>query len=88
MRNKCTYINKLAPTTKQMKLSRIFKAKKTTKKLVLDKDQFSTQLEFNEFADSELKKQGIGKAHQDYTMLLDGAYQEYGISNMPGRMWH
>lgn len=55
---------------------------KATKKLVLDKDKFSTKVEFNEYATKTLQKQGISRTDKDFNSLLDGAYKEYGISEL------
>lgn len=53
-----------------------------TKRLELDKNSFSTKLEFQQIADKTLKKQGVMRGNPEYQTLMDGAYEEYGVKDM------
>ena len=53
------------------------------KRLVLDPADFDSKAKFNQVATKALASLGISKTHKDYAKLLDGAYKEYNVKELP-----
>ena len=53
------------------------------KRLVLDPSDFDSKFKFNQVATKALASLGITRSNKDYTKLLDGAYNEYGVKELP-----
>lgn len=71
-----------APRTVGGKIVTTGEGDNATKKLVLDKETFSTKYEFQRVASDALRKQGISATDKDYQTLIDSAYEEYGVSEL------
>jgi len=56
---------------------------KDTKRLTLQEGTFKTKSQFQEIAKKSLMDSGISISHPDYTSLLDQAYKDYKVADMP-----
>lgn len=54
-----------------------------TKKLILPEGSFKSKMEFQDVANKALMTSGISKSHKDYTVLIDEAYNEYKVAELP-----
>lgn len=53
------------------------------KRLILQEGSFKTRLEFNQVATKALLDEGITKSDKDWTQLMDKAYKEYKVRELP-----
>lgn len=70
------------PTLKGGKVIKTGEGDNATIKLVLNKESFSTKVEFNKRADEALRKQGIAIGSKEYNEALNGAYEEYEVDKL------
>lgn len=71
-----------APTGKKGEIISVKTGDVNTKKLVLDKTQFSTRMEFFNVLEKTLLEQGIEKTSKDFAELRDNAYVEYEVEKL------
>jgi hypothetical protein len=53
------------------------------KRLVLDKAQFNSKRDFTETAGKFLIEKGVERNSKEWNQLIDGAYQDYGVKDLP-----
>lgn len=70
------------PSLKKGVIERIGEGDTSKIKLILDTSTFSTKVEFNNLADSTLRKQGIEVGTKDYNKALEDAYTRYEVGKL------
>lgn len=56
---------------------------KDTKKLVLQEGSFKTKMEFQDVAKNAMMESGVSMSNPEYTKLIDQAYKDYNVADMP-----